>query len=215
MSYERQDSISRLQLYRDRKVERMAAMRRAVDEGRTTAVSSASPPAEKSTTRQPRIRLVGKCEAELRALPDHIQSELMAALAPQWLTHRRKLNSEKLDTWQRLFLDGGYFIKSPSHPNETARLISELLHRKVVLPENPSNYSMNLHWITAHRLIGNNLQSSRDYYYLISWMQATDIMPAIDFRHQYVSTTTDLIRENLKASWGRDNSFNHFHFKDK
>lgn len=215
MSYERQDSISRLQLYRDRKVERMAAMRRAVDEGRTTAVSSASPPAEKSTTRQPRYRLVGNVEAELRALPDHIQSELMAALAPQWLAHRRKLNKEKHDRWQRLWLDGGYFIKSPSHPNETARLISELLHRKEELPDNSSFYVINLHWITAHRSIESSFQSSRDYSYIISWVQGTDVIPAIDLRHQYVSTTTDLIRENLKDSWERDNSFNHSLFKNK
>ncbi|WP_289368082.1 hypothetical protein [Pantoea stewartii] len=51
MSYERQDSTSRLQLYRERKIARMEAMRRAVDEGRTTVVSSASASEDESPVR--------------------------------------------------------------------------------------------------------------------------------------------------------------------
>lgn len=53
MSYERQDSTSRLQLYRERKIARMEAMRRAVDEGRTTVVSSASASEDESPVRDP------------------------------------------------------------------------------------------------------------------------------------------------------------------
>lgn len=43
MSYERQDSTSRLEQYRARQAERIEAMSRAIDEGRTTVVSSGAP----------------------------------------------------------------------------------------------------------------------------------------------------------------------------
>jgi len=50
MSYERQNSTSRLEQYRARQSERIEAMSRAIDEGRTTVVSSVAP-AEESPRR--------------------------------------------------------------------------------------------------------------------------------------------------------------------
>lgn len=46
MSYERQNSTTRLEQYRARQAERIEAMSRAIDEGRTTVVSSAEPAKE-------------------------------------------------------------------------------------------------------------------------------------------------------------------------
>jgi len=43
MSYERQNSTTRLEQYRARQAERIEAMSRAIDEGRTTVISSAKP----------------------------------------------------------------------------------------------------------------------------------------------------------------------------
>lgn len=54
MSYERQNSMSRLEQYRARQAERIEAMSRAIDEGRTTVVSSIAP-AEEIPGRQLRV----------------------------------------------------------------------------------------------------------------------------------------------------------------
>lgn len=43
MSYERQNSMSRLEQYRARQADRIEAINRAIDEGRTTVVSSGAP----------------------------------------------------------------------------------------------------------------------------------------------------------------------------
>jgi len=54
MSYERQNSMSRLEQYRARQAERIEAMSRAIDEGRTTVVSSGAS-AEETSRRRVRL----------------------------------------------------------------------------------------------------------------------------------------------------------------
>lgn len=64
MSYERQNSMSRLEQYRARQAERIEAMSRAIDEGRTTVVSSGA-----SAEETPRRRVHLSTDRPVKQIP--------------------------------------------------------------------------------------------------------------------------------------------------
>lgn len=102
MSYERQDSTSRLQLYRQRQAERMEAMMQAIHEGRTTVVTSSPVPLSASED----VSHAHKEQIPLKAIEKETKSD-------------SRLN--------KCFDLGNYKFFGPGLPNATAQCVSHAL----------------------------------------------------------------------------------------
>ncbi len=96
MSYERQNSTSRLEQYRARQAERIEAMSRAIDEGRTTVVSSVAP-AEESPRRSVHFttdRPVKQIPA--RPLRGHVEIKRLDNAV--WVGSRKSVTATSVET---------------------------------------------------------------------------------------------------------------------
>lgn len=204
MSYERQDSTSSLQLYRERKVERMAAMRRAVDEGRTNVVSSDQAQSSELSAREP-LNLVGRA----------VSAELSSARAS--VAEMQALSEWLVDSNLSSFIGSFYTSRALCHgnlaalrdgmnaPKETAKCVREALHGgKYIFGGAARNVRLNLKVssgfdLITGRLILNSLDENKTFL-LVSNGQPLNIVPYNETTTKYVRRPIDLIRSNKGPS---------------
>lgn len=216
MSYERQDSTSRLQLYRERKVERMAAMRRAIDEGRTTVVSSDSVSVDESPIDTPVYYCSAQPLAENKALTDHFISDYTRAAFMRYYDRINELgygirnslfagfhdgrNKSKSEKRNSLWFHDLNSIQTLGHPNATARLVNEALHDRTESSDKNPAYKVMNYGNTVFLVIGNEPEAQSDYISILSSGQWSDMIQKFDLSNQYVRTISGLSSENNKVT---------------
>ena len=200
MSYERQDSTSSLQLYRERKVERMAAMRRAVDEGRTNVVSSAQAQSSVLSAREP-LNLVGRAvNAELSSARASVAE--MQALS-EWLVDSNLPSFDGPFYSSRAICYGNLAAlrDGMNAPKETAKCVREALHGgKYIFGGAARNVRLNLKVSTCFdlitgRLIIDSLDENKTFL-LVSNGQPLKIVPFNETTTKHVRSPIDIIRSN-------------------
>ena len=214
MSYERQDSTSKVQLYRERKVERMAAMRRAIDQGRTTVVSTDSASSDEAPSNVSYYLCSPQVAAEIRSLPDWIIptafkgisariSEKVESLIRSSYTDMQSTNASefraKLEELNSR-INPHHYIDALGHPNKAACLISEVLHDKKSPTYKIPKYRLVNHDNKVFIFIGEEPEAQSDYIGIESGGQWIDSIQMFDLNNQYVRTSSSLASENnIKA----------------
>jgi len=214
MSYERQNSTSRLQLYRERKVERMAAMRRAIDEGRTTVVSSDSVSVDESPIDAPVYYCSVKPLAEMKTCSDHLISDAtLAALEGYYYglgdykyvirnsilaAFHDRLNKVRNEKRQSYWIHDLNSIQTLGHPNTTARLVSEALHDRTQSSDKKPAYKVLNYDNRVFLVVGNEPEAQSDYIGIVSGGQWSDAIQQFDLSYQYVRTISGLSSESNK-----------------
>lgn len=210
MSYERQDSTSKVHLYRERKVERMAAMRRAIDQGRTTVVSSDSASSDEAPSNVSYYYCSPQVAAEMKSVTDfiipaafksisaRISDKVEGVIRSSYWNMQSTYSAEVRSKLEEISskLNPHHYVDTLGHPNKTACLISEALHNKKRPADRKPKYRMVNHDNKIFIFIGEEPEAQSDYIGIESGGQWSDAIQMFDLSNQYVRSNSNLASEN-------------------
>lgn len=214
MSYERQDSTSKVHQYRERKVERMAAMRRAIDQGRTTVISSDSASSDEATFNTSYYYCSPQIAAEMKSLPDCMKSTFFKGISARISKQAESVIRSSYRDMLCIYsdevrarveeisskLNPHHYIDTLGFPNKTASLISEALHNKKQSTDKKPKYRLVNHDNKVFIFIGEEPEAQSDYIGIESGGQWIDAIQMFDLNNQYVKTSSSLMNEeNIRA----------------